>query len=590
LPARISDDIVSQVKRSADIVDVVGRYVALKKAGKSFKALCPFHAEKTPSFIVNPERQFFKCFGCGKSGDVFSFVGEHERVDFPEAVRIVAAAVGVPIPEKWERRAGGASRGLKARLYDLHAWAARFYARLFAQAPEAEAARAYMAKRGFDPATLEAWRIGYAPDSWDALGRAARAAGYTDAELVASGLVVPREGGNGHYDRFRQRVLFPIADPQGRVIAFGGRALADGEVKYINSPETPLFSKSRCLYGLGKARDAVIKGRRILVTEGYTDTLMCHQHGIAWAVATLGTALTRDHVGLLRRYADTVILLFDADAAGEAAVDRSLEVFADSDLDVRVPALTEGMDPCEFLSAEGPAAFVERLDAAKDLFEVKMDLACRRHDMATTTGRARAADEMLRAVVQVSNPTKADILTDTVARRVGADREAVRRRLAALRKAARRAARSAPAQAPAPDLDPVEKGILRCVLAANELVPSVLAHATLDDFRDGRVRKILEQCVNLYDREGEIDPAMLCALLQDNELSAIIADMVMTLGDNGNWERSLHDCLERLEARKKEADYQRLKERALRADLDALAAIQELHRRRAGPPKGAAAT
>jgi len=595
LPARVSDDVVAEVKRAADIVDIVSRYVTLKKAGKTFKACCPFHAEKTPSFIVNPERQMFKCFGCGKAGDVFSFVGEHERVDFLEAVRIVAGAVGVALPERWDRRRGGsgASQEVKGRLYELHAWAARFFAKQFAEAPEGARAREYMAKRGFARDTLEGWSIGYAPESWDALGRAARAAGYTDKELAASGLVVPREGGNGHYDRFRNRVMFPIADVQGRVIAFGARALAEGEVKYINSPETPLFSKSRCLYGLDKAKQAAIDGHRIMITEGYTDTLMCHQCGVPWAVATLGTALTRDHITLIRRYAERVILLFDADAAGEAAVDRSLEVFADADLDVRVPALKAGMDPCDFLLSDGAAAFVERLDAAAGLFDVKLDMACRRHDMGTSDGRARAVDEMLGVVAQMSNVTKADLLTNAIARRVGADPEAVRRRLAALRKPARRASRTAEeAPAAGPELDPVERGILRCVLASGELVPCVLARASLDDFQDSRIRRILDQCVALHDREGEVDPALLSATLQDRELAGIVADLALSSGSEGKWERELQDCLTRLAARKQRGEHQRLKERAAGADPEAQAALmehyRELHRRRAARLTGIA--
>jgi len=590
LPARVSDDIVGEVKRAADIVDIVSRYVTLKKAGKTFKALCPFHAEKTPSFIVNPERQFFRCFGCGKSGDVFSFVGEHERVDFMEAVRIVASAVGVALPDRWDRQGGGAAgKELKGRLYELHAWAARHFAKLFAEAPEAAKARDYMARRGFTSETLEGWTIGFAPESWDALGRAALKAGYSAKELVASGLVVEREGGDGYYDRFRNRVAFPIRDVQGRVIGFGARALAEGEVKYINSPETPLFAKSRCLYGLDKARDAAIKGKRIMITEGYTDTLMCHQAGIAWAVATLGTALTREHVSLIRRYAESVVLLFDSDAAGEAAVDRSLEVFADADLDVRVPSLKEGMDPCDFLLSDGAEAFVARLEAARELFDVKLDFACGRYNMATSDGRARAVDEALGVAAQVSNVAKADLLTEAIARRTGADREAVRRRLATLRKPQRRTADATPQAARGPALDPVEQEILRCLLAANELIPCFLANASLEDLADARVRRIVEQAVSLYDREGEVDPAMLTALLQDRELAGIVAEMAMSDAEAGKWERTLQDCLRRLAERKKKGEYQQLKAQALGADPQALAAIQELHRRRATRPSTATA-
>jgi len=596
LRGRVSEDIVADVKRSADIVELISRYVALKKAGRSFKGLCPFHTEKTPSFIVNPERQFFHCFGCGKSGDVFTFVAEHERVDFPEAVRIVANAFGVSIPDGWPRRGGGgggASKGLKTRLYELHTWATRFFRRCLTDGSNSAHARDYLVRRQFSPDVLDAWSIGYAPASWEALGGAARSAGFTDEELLASGLVIPREGGNGYYDRFRDRVVFPIRDPQGRSIAFGARALDDSNVKYLNSPETPLFSKSRCLYGLDKARDAVVEGRRILVTEGYTDTLMCHQEGVAWAVATLGTALTREHVGLLRRYAGVVYLLFDADQAGEAAVDRSLEVFGDSDLDVRVPALERGCDPCEFLVAQGAEPFIELIDAARPLFEVKLGLACGRHNMGSSDGRALAVDEALTSFAHITNVAKADLLTEAVAKRTGVDREAVRRRLAMLRqKPARRRSEQA-VEAKAPNMDPVEHGILRAVLAASELVPCVLAQASLDDFGDSRVRRILERCIDLYDREGDIDLAELSATLQDRELAAIVADIAMSPHERANWEQWLQDCLDRLSERARRAELKELKQQVAEGpdgcDPDALAAILEHHRRRAGKPAGSAA-
>ena len=591
LAGRISEATVAEVKRAADIVEIISRYVELKKAGGRYKALCPFHNEKTPSFTVHPERQFFKCFGCGKGGDVFSFVAEHERVEFPEAVRIVAAAVGVSIPETAAGRPG-VSTHAKTRLYELHAWAARFFAQQLLQDGSGRTAREYLASRHFDKQTLETWRIGFAPDAWDALGKAARAGGYHDKELEAAGLVVARDGGDGCYDRFRNRVVFPICDVQGRVIAFGGRTLGDSEAKYLNSPETPLFSKGRGLYGLDKARDAIVERRQVVVTEGYTDTLMCHQQGIRWAVATLGTALTGDHVRLLRRYADRVVLVFDADQAGEAAVDRSLEVFADADLDVRVATVAQGEDPCEFLVKRGPDAFVERLDSAQDLFAVKLDLVCRKHDVQTAAGRTKALDEALRSVAGVSNPAKGDLWGQAAAKRMGVDLPAARLRLSRLRKVRRKPGQDEPDEK-APDLDPLESGILTAVLAANELVPCVLAKATLDDFEDERVRRILEQSIQLYDREGEVDLGELSALLQDRELAAIVADIANDALDRGNWEPWLQDCLDRLHDRQQSAQKLRLREQATRdggePDRQALAAIYEQHRQRAGGAKHTAA-
>jgi len=584
LSGLISQDVVAQVKGAADIVDIVSRYLALKKSGRNFKALCPFHTEKTPSFMVSPERQLFRCFGCGKAGDVFTFVAEHERVSFPEAVRIVASAVGISIPETWGKGRRTDSK-LKSRLYELHKWATTFFVRQLRETPGGATARDYLAARHFDKATLEAWSIGYAPDSWDALGNTAHRAGYSDQELLAAGLAISRQDGKGHYDRFRHRVVFPIRDLQGRVIAFGARALGDSEVKYLNSPETPLFNKGRGLYGLDKARDAIVDAHRVIVTEGYTDTLMCHQQGVTTAVATLGTALTRDHVRLLRRYAEQAVLVFDADAAGESAVDRSLDVFADEDVDARVAATDEGSDPCDFLVAEGPQAFLERVDAARELFAVKLDLVCRKHNVETSDGMARAIDEVLAAVAQVSNPTKADLLTQVVAKRMGVAAEAVRRRLGRLRKTRRTRQAEQPADAQ-PPIDPVERGVLCAVLARGELARSVLARVALDDFHDARVRRVVEQAIELYDREGEIDHAELTAALQDNSLAALVAEIATSELERGNWEEWLQGCLDRMEQRKRRGELHQLKEQAARTpqayDRDALAAIFEHHRRRAG--------
>jgi len=589
LAGRISQDVVAEVKRSADIVDIVSRYLALKKSGRNFKALCPFHTEKTPSFTVNAERQMFHCFGCGKAGDVFTFVSEHERVEFVEAVRIVADAVGVSIPETWGHGGDGGNKELKTRLYELHRWAKHFFTLQLAE-PNGAVARDYLAARHFDNETIETWGLGYAPDSWEALGRAASKAGYSHAELIASGLVIQRDGKSGYYDRFRNRLVFPIADVQGRTIGFGARELGTGEVKYLNSPETPLFNKGRGLYGLDKARDAIIEGRRVMITEGYTDTVMCHKHGITWAVATLGTALTRDHVRLLRRYADQVILVFDADAAGESAVDRSLEVFADEEIDVRVATTEQGSDPCEALVAHGAEPFLARVDQARDLFAVKLYLACAKHDVETANGRAKAIDEVLAVVRLMTNPTRADLLAQAAAKRLGVDIDPVRRRLGALRKPRRRTEQNeARQQQPAP-MDRDEGGVLRAVLAKSELVPCVLSRIGLDDFQDERARSIMEQCVELYDREGEIDCSDLTTALHDPELVAIVADMATDPGEGANWEPWVQGCLDNIERRKRRHSLRQLRERVHDAhdlDREALAAIQEHHRRRAGPSRPA---
>src|SRR5262249_18913231 len=297
VPQEVLDDIRGRV----DLVDLIGTYVPLRRAGERWKGLCPFHQEKTPSFTVNPKLGIFHCFGCHAGGDAFEFLKRHDRLDFPEAVRLLAERTGVPLPTREGPRADTGSR---EALYRLSEWAAGRYEGWLWERDDAARAREDLGERGVSPETARRFRLGYAPEGWDHVLTAARREGFGVEALLEAGLVAARQSGSGHYDRFRGRLIFPITDTQGRVIAFGGRALAGEEPKYLNSPETPLYQKGQTLYGLALARDRMATARRALLVEGYIDCLMAHQHGFGETVAVLGTALTAHHLGLLRRYAE----------------------------------------------------------------------------------------------------------------------------------------------------------------------------------------------------------------------------------------------------------------------------------------------
>src|SRR5512145_131608 len=291
----VPPDVLDEIRGRVDLVELISRYVPLKRAGERFKGLCPFHQEKTPSFTVNPKLGIFHCFGCHAGGDAFEFLKRHDRLDFPEAVRLLAERTGVPLPT----RGGPAERaeaGARESPYRLLEWAAARYEGWPPERADPGRARQYLAERGISPEVAQRFRLGYAPEGWDHLLGAARAEGFGLDALVGAGLVLARQTGTGHYDRFRGRLIFPIADTQGRVIGFGGRALAGEEPKYLNSPETPLYQKGQTLYGLHLARDRMATGRRALLVEGYIDCLMAHQHGFAETVAVLGTALTPPHL------------------------------------------------------------------------------------------------------------------------------------------------------------------------------------------------------------------------------------------------------------------------------------------------------
>lgn len=354
----------SLVLEAVDLVRLVGETVQLKRAGRRFVGLCPFHNEKTPSFGVDPQKQAFFCFGCKKGGNAIDFVIERDRVGFKDALEVLAEWAGVELP-KLNRPPEQADK--RKRLLDAHSEVAALYHRLL-KGSEGKAALAYLRKRGFSDETIDRFGIGFAPAGWENLAGHGLLRKFPAPLMEEGGLLKRRERGDGFYDTFRDRVIFPIRDEQGRPIAFGGRVLPGGDspAKYLNSPETPLFSKSRVLFGLDLAKKRIVETRTAVVFEGYADAAMAHQFGVTHGVAVLGTALTPDHAQTLRRFADRIVLLFDADAAGGMATQRSVELFLRESVEIQVAQLPEGKDPDEFLQAHGVAAFNEVIARAED--------------------------------------------------------------------------------------------------------------------------------------------------------------------------------------------------------------------------------
>src|SRR5215471_2341607 len=431
-----SPQILDEIRARLDIVELVGQVVNLKRAGQHWKGLCPFHAEKTPSFTVNPKRGIFHCFGCGAGGDAFGFIMRHDRLGFPEAVRALGERVGVELPTKREPDADSKFETLRR----IMALASEFYSRSLWQ-PEGVKAREYLDKRGVDHEVAKRFGLGFAPEGWNALLATMARLSVSEEQLAEAGLVLPRQTGAGFYDRFRGRLLFPIRDPQGRVIAFGGRALAGEEPKYLNSPETPLYIKGQTLYALDVARSAMREKNRAIIVEGYLDCLMAHQHGFGETVAALGTAFTPAQLGLLRRNVDEVIALFDADAAGQKASTRIEEMMNDT-MDVqnlgwsvartgdfersgyfaiKVAVLPAGHDPDSLLRAEGAAALATRIEAARPLLSVVLDRTLGEEDLSTPRGRATAHARVALLLSKVQSAEEATALSREAARRLGVD-------------------------------------------------------------------------------------------------------------------------------------------------------------------------
>ncbi|HLL14987.1 MAG TPA: DNA primase [Pyrinomonadaceae bacterium] len=389
---------IDDLRRQADIVRVVQDYVSLKKKGANWMACCPFHQEKTPSFSVNPSKDIFYCFGCQKGGSVFNFVMEIERVSFPEAIKIVAEKVNMPLPEMQDDKRFESRRKEADEVVELNSWALEWWeGQLTEGNAEARAARDYIEGRGITDETRKTFRLGYAPDSWDGLGAYLKRKGATATQIERSGLVVKKDAG-GFYDRFRGRVIFPVLDAQGRAVAFGGRVMGTGEPKYLNSPETAAYTKGRHLYGLHQTRDEIRRKKFAILVEGYLDLIIPYQFGVRNAVASLGTALTPEQVGLLARFARKVVVNYDGDSAGMKAARRAFTVFEPfikDGFEVKVLVLPDNADPDEFIKMHGLGEYNKRRGEAPSLIQFVIDLASKGRNLHRATDKAEAVEEVI---------------------------------------------------------------------------------------------------------------------------------------------------------------------------------------------------
>ena len=417
----IPSEMIEQIAAANDIVEIIGSYFPLKRAGANFKALCPFHQEKTPSFMVSPSRQTFHCFGCGAGGSVFRFVVDYEHVDFPTAVRKLAARAGITVVEKSGGHGAGdedRQRELRQRLLKWHAEAAQWFHENLIKREVGKAAREYLRSREITVEIAKRWQLGYAPDEWDAFGSWARSREYDVRDLIASGLVKTRDEADStsnqtsnikpqtSYDRFRGRIMFPICNDVGEVIAFSGRLLQDeeGAAKYLNSPETALFRKGSVLFGLDKSKRALIEADCAVVCEGQLDLISLFESGITNVVAPQGTAFTEGQARILKRFVNEVVLCFDADAAGQKAAERSLDALLQNDLIVRVAEMPAGEDPDSLVRREGKTAFEKRIAEARDFFDYWIERETANVDLNSLSAKMEVARALAETVSHVHDP------------------------------------------------------------------------------------------------------------------------------------------------------------------------------------------
>ena len=520
----ISDDFKEQVRLQTDITDLVAEGIGLTatNGGRIFKGLCPFHEDHNPSLCVYPERQNWRCWVCNEGGDCFSWVMKFDRVSFPEALETLAKRAGLEMPRQKMTPEQHQVQNQKQSIFDVMSWAEHQFHQALLKSPAGRVARDYLAERGISPESIEAFRLGYHPNDWNWLLQRAQGR-YRPEHLAAAGLAKRRENSNGYHDFFVNRVLFTICDTGGRPVAFGGRVLpgpgAADAVKYFNSPENPVFSKSKLLYGLDLARSEIARTGTAVVTEGYTDCIMAHQCGLRNVVATLGTALTETHAVALKRFARKVVLVYDGDGPGRDATERSLAKLLSQEIDLRICIPPAGLDPADILLQHGPESFLNRIETAPEAWEYKLRLIIERYGLGSIDGRDRILKEMLDLIAQIPRLTgtsREALMLAKLAERVGLPEETIRQHYretkrqqqekSRYRTESRRAPEatrpsSAAVQQPAKRSTgkqrTIERELLEIVFAAPEMMNLLAGQVTLEDFQDPGHRALWAVCEQL---------------------------------------------------------------------------------------------
>lgn len=586
-----------QIRAANDIVEVIGSYVPLKRAGANFVALCPFHKEKTPSFNVNPHRQIFHCFGCQKGGDVFEFVKEYENIDFPEAVRRLAERAKIPL--EYETGAGEPqSRHLKERLLQIHEQIAQRWQNALANEASGQVAREYLAKRVVSAEAIRLFRLGSAPDLWDDTVNWAKSKGHELTLVEQAGLILRRQDGDGYYDRFRGRLMFPICDEQGRVIGFSGRVLSGDEktAKYVNSPETPIFSKGKVFFGLDKSKRAVLEAGYAVICEGQLDLIAAFMAGVQNIVAPQGTAFTADHARILRRYVEEVVLCFDSDAAGQNAAVRSLDHLLASGLAVRVAVMPSPHDPDSFIKASGGAAFKQLIERAEGFFDYYLNRLCVTNEVATDRGRLVVLRRMAEAVHKTGSAVLVDKYAQKTALRLGVTPDAVRaefRKRSWPKTAAPEATEATAVEtASLPKPPPTEFWLLKLLLLHDDLVGWAAAHLDPAWVQHPLASRIVAQRLEAHAHQTWISLAAFLDECASLEMRSLVTEATTEPRPIPNPAQQLNDIATRLRNQSIDRQLAVLMQRAHQPEVtdneknEILRRQQELRQRKRQPIQG----
>ncbi|MDD4957176.1 MAG: DNA primase [Candidatus Omnitrophica bacterium] len=556
---RIKQEIIDQILDRLDIVEVIGEFVPLKKTGGSFKACCPFHNEKTPSFVVSPEKQIYHCFGCGAGGNAIGFVMKYENLSFPEAVRVLAPKAGVEVPETSEQE--NVTDSIATKLHEMNQIAASFFQSNL-RGQSGHGALQYLKDRGLNPETLTTFRIGYAPEGWENLRKYCEKKGISHDLLRQAGLTIPSEKGKSDYDRFRNRVIYPVFNERGKIIAFGGRVMDDSLPKYINSPETIIYNKSRTLYGLNFARRAIRENGFVIMVEGYMDVVMPAQFGVNNVVATSGTALTIQQVSMIKKYTDTVVMVYDSDQAGESASLRGLDILLENGMKVRVARLPKGEDPDSFSRKNGGEAFLKAAREAKELFDYKLDLLIEKLGASDVAG---IASEMLPTIAKAENYVQRSDYLKRLGQRLGVHESALQHELKKVKDYSYRFTADKKKTDEKRDLyNSGELHLLGLAISSRSMFESIENDLGLDRFTDNNIKKALMALKQMMDEGGTVNvtPGKFLSRIEEDEgvKNAVIA-AIRNSDIGGEPEKVLKDCIFRMREDEFQAKYALLQDK-----------------------------
>ncbi|MFA6216095.1 MAG: DNA primase [Candidatus Omnitrophota bacterium] len=554
IPEIILDSILSRI----DIVELIGSSITLKRAGRNFKGICPFHHEKTPSFVVSADKQIYHCFGCGAGGNAFNFLVQYERLEFLEAVEVLAKKAGVVLPEKQKQNPLHAS--LNAQLYKVNALALAFYEKNLETA-SGKKAKEYLLKRGITPDALKVCKVGVALDAWDALLTHLRSHDMSLSLMEKAGLILPRQTGSGYYDRFRNRIIVPIFDIKENVIAFGARLLPETESKlkeeqspkYVNSPETPVYVKGRNLYGLHLSREAIRKQDCAVVVEGYLDFMMPYQQGVQNVVASLGTALTDDQIRLIKRYTRNVVMVYDGDLAGQMATLRSLDLLIEEDMQVKVVSLPEGYDPDSFVRKFGALEFQAKITDAENVFDYKMRMLKSRYPRSEVESKVMISAEMLSTIQRCKNEIVRSEYIKKLSQELDVLEESLLLELKKLKEERPASGEQAVITHPKKlqPLPPTERLLIQLLLEETTLIERVRDSLELEDFQNENAAKMMGLLFSLSLDGKVIEPKSLMNRFPDEEISQLVCESsCMPEVFQQDKEKIVNDCIQRLKMKR----------------------------------------